>query len=65
MNNLWQLLVDDYQWAFSGIGIALIGGLFAFLKKRKSSGISQTQKSGDNSTNIQAGGNVEFIQKND
>ncbi|WP_022944817.1 hypothetical protein [Pseudoalteromonas ruthenica] len=65
MENLWQVIVENYQWVFSGAGIALLGGFIAFFKKRNSSGIIQKQKSGANSTNIQAGGNVEFTQKND
>ncbi|MGS0724993.1 hypothetical protein ACVBKF_02305 [Shewanella sp. 0m-11] len=63
MESLWQLLVEHYQWVFSGAGIALLGGIIAFFKK-KTSGITQKQKSGSNSVNIQAGGNVEFTQKN-
>lgn len=65
MENFWQLIVEHYQWVFSGAGIALFGGLIAFFKRNKASGITQKQKSGNNSTNIQAGGNVEFTQKND
>ncbi|MGR6503505.1 MULTISPECIES: hypothetical protein [unclassified Shewanella] len=65
MNDIWKLLVDHYQWVFSGAGIAVLGGMIAFFKKKKSSGITQTQKSGANSLNIQAGKNVEFTQKND
>ena len=65
MNDLWILLVDHYQWVFSGAGVAVLGGVIALFKKKNSSKLIQTQKSGANSTNIQAGGNVEITQKND
>ncbi|MFS1429851.1 hypothetical protein LMH73_022720 [Vibrio splendidus] len=65
MEAFWQIIVEHYQWVFSGAGIALLGGVVAIFKKKNSSGITQKQKSGNNSTNIQAGGNVEFTQKND
>lgn len=65
MSDIWQLIVDNYQWVFSGIGVVFIAGVFAFIKKKNSSKISQKQTSGDNSTNIQVGGNVQFTQKND
>ncbi|MGR5503782.1 hypothetical protein ACQKP3_23910 [Vibrio sp. DNB22_10_4] len=65
MESFLQLIVEHYQWVFSGVGIAIFGGVFALFKRSKASGITQTQKSGNNSTNIQAGGNVEFTKKND
>lgn len=62
-----QFLGEHYKWIFSGIGVFVLGGIIAVFKNRKSSSKNQnqSQRSGANSTNIQAGGNVEFTQKND
>lgn len=65
MNELWQLFMDNYEWVFSGIGVAVFGAIIAFRRNNTGYSLSQSQKSGANSTNIQAGGNVEFTQKND
>jgi len=46
-------LINNKEWIFSGIGVAVLSWLFF---GRNKSSISQ--KSGDNSTNIQVGGNV-------
>lgn len=47
-------IVENKEWLFSGIGVVAIG----FLAKQfySSKGKKQIQKSGDNSTNIQIGG---------
>jgi hypothetical protein len=60
-----EWISSNYTWVFSGAGIFLLGGMIALFKKKGSNGIKQKQRSGNNSTNIQAGGNVEFTQKND
>jgi hypothetical protein len=54
-----QWLVDNKEWVFSGIGVALLAALvnFIFLKWNRSF-LSQKQKSGKNSTNYQAGGDI-------
>ncbi|MCY9843071.1 hypothetical protein [Vibrio caribbeanicus] len=65
MNELWQFLVDNYEWIFSGIGVAVIGAIIASRRNNNGATLSQSQKSGANSTNIQVGGNVEFTQKSD
>ncbi len=50
-------LADNKEWVFGGAGVALISGLVAVLKRRNDS-VSQRQTSGDNSTNIQVGRNL-------
>ena len=62
---MWELFNKHYQWIFSGVGIPLLVGLVAFFKKKKSSKLVQTQKSGANSINIQGGRDVNFTKKND
>lgn len=47
---------SNKTWIFSGIGVAAIG-LLSYLFKKKSS-INQSQKSGNDSFNLQAGGDL-------
>lgn len=53
-----EWIVQNKEWLFSGVAIAIplaiIGWLFF------SQGNNQIQKSGDNSTNIQVGGNLKI-----
>ncbi|WP_222102464.1 hypothetical protein [Marinobacter lipolyticus] len=65
MDTIIEWFSNNHTWVFSGIGIFIIGGVIAIFKRKGANGISQKQRSGNNSTNIQAGGNVEFTQKND
>jgi hypothetical protein len=65
LETITEFIGNSYTWVFSGAGIFILGGIIAFFKRKKSGGITQNQRSGNNSTNIQAGGNVEFTQKND
>ena len=51
--------MEWYEWAFSGIGVFLIG-LF-FVKTKKSQ--KQVQKSGKNSINVQSGKDVNINLK--
>lgn len=51
---------DNKEWAFSGIGITILlaiwGMIKFFLSKKEKPSVSQKQKSGKNSINIQIGG---------
>jgi plastocyanin domain-containing protein len=59
MEKLMQWINDNKEWVFSGIGLALIGLIWKFFFKDKSaSGRSQTIRSGRNSTNFQAGRDI-------
>lgn len=49
-------LITNKEWIFSGIGVSVV----SWVLFRKSAGARQSQKSGDNSTNIQAGGDINF-----
>lgn len=57
MDVVIEWIFKHYQWVFSGIGVFLIS-LFFIEKSNK-----QNQKSGNNSTNIQVGGDLNI--KND
>ncbi|HDM8152845.1 hypothetical protein [Vibrio harveyi] len=55
---------EDVMWIFSGIGttaVAIIIGLFI----NKSNKVSMSQKSGKNSRNYQAKGNIEIGKRDD
>ena len=54
---MWEWLITNKQWVFSGIGVAIATGIIAFFVRR-SSGISQNQTSGTRSTNIQSAGDI-------
>jgi len=51
-------ILSNKEWLFSGIGVTFILGVISYFFQKKSS-INQSQKSGNNSYNIQAGGNLE------
>ncbi|MEW7986493.1 MAG: hypothetical protein AB2810_19105 [Candidatus Thiodiazotropha endolucinida] len=55
-------IIENKDWLFNGllvtVPIAIIGWFFY-------KGNRQTQKGGDNSTNIQAGKNINITQHND
>ncbi|BDB71708.1 hypothetical protein Cthiooxydans_41200 [Comamonas thiooxydans] len=53
---------NNKEWVFSGFGVTLILLIISLFKKSKP---SQYQKSGNNSTNYQAGGNINIGGKND
>lgn len=49
-------ILDNKEWLFGGIAVAVPIAILSWLFANKRSG--QIQKSGDNSTNIQVGGNI-------
>jgi hypothetical protein len=52
-------IIDNKEWVFSGIGVAILGWLF-FRSSNK-----QVQKGGNNSKNIQVGGNLNINENKD
>jgi hypothetical protein len=58
--------MNNREWVFSGVGVALIGGIVSMLmNRREGGGMKQTQKSGGNSINIQAGNDLRIQKNND
>lgn len=57
-------LIQNKEWLFSGVGIAIFSFIFSLFLKSKNS-LKQKQSSGKKSTNIQAGNNVNIGTKND
>lgn len=53
---------NNKEWVFSGFGVTLFVLIISFFKKSKP---SQHQKSGNNSTSYQAGGDIIIGEKND
>jgi hypothetical protein len=53
---LWK----NKEWVFSGVGVAALVGFLGWLRSKRKSGsrLHQSQQSGHNSTNIQAGRDV-------
>ena len=51
--SIW--LNDNKEWLFSGVGLMVIAGIVRLLLKRRQISSSQTIRSGDSSTNVQAG----------
>lgn len=52
-------LIENKEWVFSGVGVFVLGLVITFLARRQKAGSQkQTQKSGSNSTNYQAGGDI-------
>ncbi|WP_338576439.1 hypothetical protein V6L78_13700 [Pseudomonas canadensis] len=53
-----EWILANKEWLFSGVAIAMPVALISWLVSRH--GGKQTQKSGNNSTNIQIGGNFKI-----
>jgi hypothetical protein len=55
-------LAKNYQWIFSGIGVTILTSIITILLKnnkgKRGKNIEMRQKSGDNSLNIQIGGDI-------
>lgn len=59
-----QWIIDNKEWVFSGIGVFALTLLVGFFVRNKST-TKQTQKSGPNSINYQAGGDIKIGRNDD
>lgn len=60
-----EWILSNKEWLLSGIGITIPSMLFAwFLQKKKRAAQTQSQRSGNNSTNLQAGRDITTGKKN-
>ena len=59
-----QWLIDNKEWIFSGVGVVILSFIIRFFIKQQND-VKQSQKSGKNSTNYQAGGNMSIGKKDD
>jgi hypothetical protein len=55
-------VIDNKEWIFGGIGVAVVTGVIALLRRRQN-GVTQKQTSGANSTNVQAGRDINVGRK--
>ena len=52
-------LIENKEWIFSGVGVFVLGLVVTYLVSRPKTGSqTQKQKSGSNSKNYQAGGDI-------
>lgn len=68
MNSIVKWVIDNKEWVFSGVGVAIAGFIIGLILKKRVSGgenIKMTQKSGRNSFNYQSAGtmNINVPQK--
>jgi hypothetical protein len=56
-NLILSWMSANKEWLFSGLGCTLLLLIVEIFRRHKSNSNSMTQKSGNNSTNIQVGGN--------
>ena len=63
MDQFVASVLDNKEWLFSGLGVVVIVGLWRFLRNRNGDSRSQTIRSGDHSTNVQAGHDVNIPVK--
>jgi len=62
MKPIFDFIIINKEWIFSGIGAVIVASVFALLKKDRS--INQKQDSGNNSNNVQAGRDVYVESQN-
>lgn len=58
----WEWLIQNKEWLLSGVAVAIPIAVFGWLFARQHSRRIQKQKAGENSTNIQVGGNINNIE---
>mgnify|MGYP001328530245 CR=1 FL=1 len=52
-------LIENKEWVFSGVGVFVLGLIITWLARHRGTGShKQIQKSGGNSKNYQAGGDI-------
>jgi hypothetical protein len=56
-------VIKSKEWLFSGIGVAVVSWIGVLIFKRTNASSRQTIRSGDNSTNFQAGRDVNIGPK--
>lgn len=65
MQNIMELLTANKEWAFSGIGVAVLGLVVGLFRRRTSGGPPQSQRAGKGSINIQAARDIRIGGKTD
>lgn len=63
MDVITSLLFDNKEWLFSGLGLMIIAWIGRLFYKQRQITSSQNIRSGDTSTNVQAGRDVNIGTK--
>lgn len=58
MEEFLAWIFNNKEWLFSGAGLVVLTCLLRFVFKKKSGSTTQTIHSGNRSTNLQAGGDI-------
>ena len=56
-------VIDNKQWLFSGAGLVIVAWMGRLIFKKRYASSTQTIRSGDTSTNVQAGRDVSIGTK--
>lgn len=56
-------VIDNKQWLFSGAGLVVVAWMGRLIFKKRYASSTQTIRSGDSSTNVQAGRDVSIGTK--
>ncbi|WP_422448086.1 hypothetical protein [Thermoanaerobacterium sp. DL9XJH110] len=62
---MWNWLIANKEWIFSGIGVAVLTVIFSLFKSKRDKRINQKQIAGDSSMNIQIGEIVKINKSGD
>lgn len=63
MEELLAWIIKNKEWLFSGVGVAVGAWLVSFIFKKPPASSTQTLRSGNSSTNFQAGRDVNIGTK--
>ena len=63
MEKIAAWVIDNKQWLFSGIGVTVVALILKFILNKRSASSNQNIRSGNSSTNTQAGRDVNFEMK--
>jgi hypothetical protein len=66
---IFELIFENKEWVFSGIGVFLVGIVWTLVQRKRSNSLRQDIKSGNNNVNIQVGNstpkNIRINKKNE
>lgn len=61
MGGIINWAIENKEWLFSGVGLALLAGLGSIIFNKRHTTHTQTIKSGNNSTNMQSGRDINIV----
>lgn len=63
MEDFFAWIIDNKEWLFSGVGLVVVAWVGRLIFKKTCVSSKQTIRSGDSSTNVQAGRDVSIGTK--